>query len=383
MSRKRLYPLLNPTNLLPMTPIKIVSIWVLTVVLILWIFWYYIHNLSGTVTSGSWAFKTISSDVKKTEESTTKIPPVPITPLNTTNTINDVDPGDEWESTDDDSVSDQESTVDTTHTIDSNTIQKSSTSTTPASASETAIMNSSKSSDEPTKTVASASYSVLWQVFSDKSWNGSQSNYTNYWGSENVSQIAGSMRVFYPKGSNAPSNSPRGWAGFIYNFPAAHEQLSLSYTIKFEEGFDFVKGWKLPGLCGGNCSRGSSMPTDKGFSIRFVWKKNGYLDIMTFLPNTVKLGNYAGEKMFQFEPGKEYILTQQIKMNDIGKENGIIRILVDGKTVYEKTNVTLRVAPDVQINSFLFSTFFWGKDDTYSSSKDTYVYFGKFKVWTF
>ena len=62
--------------------------------------------------------------------------------------------------------------------------------------------------------------------------------------------------------------------------------------------------------------------------------------------------------MFKFIPGKEYLLTQELTLNDIGKENGVITILVDGKIVYTKNNVTIRVSPDVQINSFLFSTFF-------------------------
>lgn len=191
---------------------------------------------------------------------------------------------------------------------------------------------------------------------------------------------AGGMKVAYPKGSNAPSNTPRGGAGFIYNFPTAYHQLSLSYTLKFEDGFDFVKGGKLPGLCGGNCSRGSNMPTESGFSIRFVWKKNGYLDTMNFLPNTPKPGNYTGVKMFKFESGKEYTLTMQLRLNDVGVSNGTINVLVDGKNVYTKNDVTLRVSDDVKISSLFFSTFFGGKDDSYSSTKDTSIDFRDFKI---
>lgn len=188
------------------------------------------------------------------------------------------------------------------------------------------------------------------------------------------------MKVLYPKGSNSPSNSPRGGAGFIYNLPTSHDKISMSYTIKFEDGFDFVKGGKLPGLCGGNCSRGASTPTTGGFSVRFAWKKNGYLDVMTFVPNTVKPGNYTGVKLPKLEPGKIYVLTQQIVLNDIGKQNGYLAVLLDGKKVYEKSDVTFRVSPSVHIDSFLFSTFFGGSNDTYSATKDEYAYFGKFKI---
>ena len=241
-------------------------------------------------------------------------------------------------------------------------------------------MTSSNNDSEEPKSGNIANYATLEKILVDTSWSGSSNNYTNYWGNENISFLGDSLKVFYPKGSNAPSNTPRGWAGFVYNFPKTYNHLSLSYTIRFEDGFDFVKWGKLPGLCWGNCSRWESMSTASGFSLRFVWKKDGYLDIMSFLPNTVKSGNYSGEKMFKFVPWKEYLLTQQITLNDIGKENGIITILVDSKPVYTKNDVTFRVSEDVSITSFLFSTFFGGKDDTYSSSKDTSIYFWKFKI---
>lgn len=236
--------------------------------------------------------------------------------------------------------------------------------------------------NESSKSGEVSSYSVLEKILVGNLWkeNGAKYNYSNFWGNENVSFAWDSIKVLYPKGSNAPSNNPRGGLWFICSTPSSYDRLSLSYSVQFDENFDFVKWGKLPGLCGWNCSRSESMPTSLGFSLRFVWKKDGYLDIMSYLPDGSKLGSYTESKMFQFEPQKKYTITQQIQLNDIGMENGVLNILVDGKSVYKKDSMVFRSSSDVQINSLLFSTFFWWSDASYSSTKDEHVLFSNFQL---
>lgn len=70
------------------------------------------------------------------------------------------------------------------------------------------------------------------------------------------------MQVLYPKGSNAPSNSPQGGTEF-YAHPldiTLAQNVTLQYSVYFSGDFDFVKGGKLPGLYGGHkgCSGGNS-----------------------------------------------------------------------------------------------------------------------------
>lgn len=55
----------------------------------------------------------------------------------------------------------------------------------------------------------------------------------------------------YPEGSINPQGNIKGGFG-CYLERAEFEQardVLFSYAIKFEDGFDFVKGGKLPGLC--------------------------------------------------------------------------------------------------------------------------------------
>ena len=63
-----------------------------------------------------------------------------------------------------------------------------------------------------------------------------------------------SMQAHYPKGSYIPSASPAGGFSFYalgpddFDLDSAKE-VTLSYSVYFDEDFDFNKGGKLPGIC--------------------------------------------------------------------------------------------------------------------------------------
>ena len=63
-----------------------------------------------------------------------------------------------------------------------------------------------------------------------------------------------SMEGFYPEGSYTFGHTPRG--GFSFYAPGPEEvdlktaqEATFGYTVLFPEGFDWVKGGKIPGLC--------------------------------------------------------------------------------------------------------------------------------------
>ena len=63
-----------------------------------------------------------------------------------------------------------------------------------------------------------------------------------------------SIQSHYPKGSFKPSATPRGGISFYAPGPTnvdltTAKEATLSYSVLFEDGFEFVKGGKLPGLC--------------------------------------------------------------------------------------------------------------------------------------
>ena len=71
---------------------------------------------------------------------------------------------------------------------------------------------------------------------------------------ENSPDGVNSLKAHYPKGSYKPSVDPCGGVSFYAPGPASVDlttakEALFSYSVYFPEGFNFVKGGKLPGLC--------------------------------------------------------------------------------------------------------------------------------------
>ena len=78
------------------------------------------------------------------------------------------------------------------------------------------------------------------------------------------------LAVSYPAGVHGTKLTGAQWQ---LEFDDEYEELFLSYRVKFKNGFDFVRGGKLPGLAGGTAPTGSS-PADgtNGWSGRMMWR---------------------------------------------------------------------------------------------------------------
>ena len=85
------------------------------------------------------------------------------------------------------------------------------------------------------------------------------------------------LRVAYPAGCLGPNDDPLGCGMQIkWTLPESAKSLWASYRVKFEEGFDFRRGGKLPGLCGGKCYTGGHIPQKgDGWSARLMWRPGG------------------------------------------------------------------------------------------------------------
>ena len=70
----------------------------------------------------------------------------------------------------------------------------------------------------------------------------------------------------YPAGSLSPSGAAlygrkRGGASFKLQLPGGpYDALALRYHVRFGEGFEFVRGGKLPGLYSGTHYAGGNIP---------------------------------------------------------------------------------------------------------------------------
>jgi hypothetical protein len=184
------------------------------------------------------------------------------------------------------------------------------------------------------------------------------------------------------------------------------ESATLTYKVMFPEGFDFVRGGKLPGLYGGTAPRGGkSIAVDDGFTIRTMWRELGVLCAYVYFMDmdsekkngenflwtnaadkNVSITKYMWKSMdthfkerMYITPNKWHTLKTYVKMNTPGQQDGKIICWLDGE---EAVNVDLRFRKDMSfgIDTFAFTTFFGGSDPSWAPTKDEVVYFGDISI---
>ncbi|MCW3045392.1 MAG: hypothetical protein JWL57_3550 [Actinobacteria bacterium] len=196
------------------------------------------------------------------------------------------------------------------------------------------------------------------------------------------------LRVHYPKGSASElvknnNGAPVG-GGQRYLVPrnsVPADSLALRYFVRFPNGFDFVKGGKLPGLYGGIQTSGRRIPDGtNGLSTRYMWRAGGAGEVYAYLPTSQEHGTSIGRGNWTFSTGTWHEIQQEIVLNDVGKGNGRITVWFDGKRVLAETGVLFRSSASLQIEGVLFSTFFGGGDSTWATPVDTYADFADFTV---
>ena len=194
------------------------------------------------------------------------------------------------------------------------------------------------------------------------------------------------LRVRYPEGAVGPQTIGFSGSQFIKAIPES-EDYYLDYYVKFEEGFDFQLGGKLPGLTsGGSQWTGGNHPDNgEGWSARYMWVDNGRMVVYLYY---VDMNGEYGESVelgMNFVPGKWYRLTQRIKLNDVytpGNGNGVLQVWVDGVQVIDQDDFRFRFEGKGMIDSFYFSTFFGGATADWAPDVDSYTRFDKIRVTT-
>lgn len=204
------------------------------------------------------------------------------------------------------------------------------------------------------------------------------------WGAENAQPIPGGLRVSFPAGSINPGNprAPRGGAGFLRPLPPGAEARCLSYVVRFEEGFAFARGGKLPGLYGGQAPSGcTAAELSRGFSARLMWREGGVGELYLYAPDRrARCGESIGRGSFRLVPGTTHVLAQEVVLNRPGAADGAIRLWLDGRPVLEATGLTLREDASVRVEGLFFSTFFGGADPSWASPRTQWAEFTRLAI---
>lgn len=205
-----------------------------------------------------------------------------------------------------------------------------------------------------------------------------------------------SMKVTYPKGQGGLNNS--GGQDVLLLPNNGRDEYYLSYWVKFDPGFDWGDpsknvGGKLPGLSGGGngdanagCSGGENCNGNNGFSIRYMWRKDG--NAILYVYDMDKPGRYPTDiplrksngKQIKFEKDQWIHLVMRVKINTVSGGNankdGEIEVWVDNEKVFGPEDKKFRfVKNGDKVEKFLFSTFHGGSSSSWAPRRNNTAWF--------
>ncbi|MCC6354673.1 MAG: hypothetical protein IT577_12360 [Verrucomicrobiae bacterium] len=193
------------------------------------------------------------------------------------------------------------------------------------------------------------------------------------------------LRVNYAPGQIGPELCGAGW-----RWPfGSHNGAELRYTVRFGQDFDFVKGGKLPGLCGGpeNVSGGRAADGRNGFSARLMWRRDGRGEAYVYHMNQPeKYGeSFPFPDDFRFPPGKPVHVRIAVVMNAGGLRDGILRVWTTlpgqgERLMLERLDMEWRSAETFNVDSLYFETFHGGNDASWAPTRPCYAEFAGFHL---
>jgi hypothetical protein len=194
------------------------------------------------------------------------------------------------------------------------------------------------------------------------------------------------LRVRYPADSAshraaADGASAGGAQAYLTVRSGPLEEAWLSYDLRFQTGFDFVKGGKLPGLYGGTVTSGQHIPdgTDD-FSTRYMWRTAGEGEVYAYLPTSQTHGTSIGRGSWTFPAGRWVQVVQHVRLNTPGQADGVLDVWFQGEQVLHRTDITYRSTRDLKIDGLFFSSFFGGGDRSWATPRNQYADFAGFRL---
>lgn len=190
------------------------------------------------------------------------------------------------------------------------------------------------------------------------------------------------LEIKYPAGK-VGQEEDGGGAQWRLRFKESYTKCSAEYQVMFPIGFDFVKGGKLPGLCGGTSPAGGKKSDGSdGFSARIMWRENGQVFQYMYWMERAPEKNWGDDLPWnvRFIPGQWHTLKTEITMNTPGQRDGKILSWFDGELVLSTAGAFMAEGASFGIDSFNFTTFFGGNTSDWAPAKDEISYFRYFKI---
>ncbi|MBB5035931.1 polysaccharide lyase [Prosthecobacter dejongeii] len=193
------------------------------------------------------------------------------------------------------------------------------------------------------------------------------------------------LRVNFAPGQIGPEKGGAGW-----RFPlGTHEGAELRYTLRFSPNFEFIKGGKLPGLCGGpeNVSGGRRADGANGFSARLMWRREGRGEAYIYHKNQPEdYGHsFPFPADFRFPTDKPVQVRLAVTMNQVGQKDGTLRVWItlpdqSEKLMVEQTDMEWRSVKTFGVDGLYFETFHGGGDTSWAPKKPCWAEFSALEV---
>lgn len=193
-----------------------------------------------------------------------------------------------------------------------------------------------------------------------------------------------SWRVLCAPGQIGPE---RGGVGWRWPVPEGSRPAGeLQYTVLFEPGFEFAKGGKLPGLCGGpkTITGGDRCTGYDGWSARLMWRRDGRGQAYLYHP---RMKSKYGDELdfppeFRFPGGQPVGVRIEVVMNSPGKLDGVLRVwtALPGaaeQLMVERTDLEWTKESRIGVDSLLFNVFHGGNDASWAPAAPCAVQFSR------
>ena len=187
------------------------------------------------------------------------------------------------------------------------------------------------------------------------------------------------LQLHFPKGSSGCGKDCINWKPSL---GGKFNKIRYSYWLKLPNNFDFKLGGKLPGIGNKNANTGGNKPNGyDGWSVRAMWNKQGQLGQYVYhVDQSKEYGEFMQWNMPAISKGQWHHIQTTVKLNTPKQFNGIIQTTVDGKQVLNKENLRFRMVSGLEIERFLFSSFFGGSGKQWAPTKDEVLYLDDFVI---
>jgi hypothetical protein len=207
------------------------------------------------------------------------------------------------------------------------------------------------------------------------------------------------LRVTYNEGSfSHDTGGSQFYSLWNTTDGSSFHTMMLSYELAFDQGYDWVKGGKLPGLRGGlnstGCSGGNQASGLDCFSARLMWRTAGSGEVYSYIPTPNDLcstksiicnsdfGISIQRGNFVFVSGQWMRVTLLVQLNNPPNlANGYMALYFNDALAISQPNLQIRAADSVAANGLYFSTFFGGSDTSWATPVTTHTYFRNFRLW--